>query len=328
MNKIDYEIEDFMCYCGSKGLSKKTMNSYETTLKIFARYLEDVEKITSTKEVTKEVSRKYIMYLKERGKYTVVTNNKTKEINKPQNRTDYAKPIKNSTINNYIRNLKVYFHFMEDNYVIRKNPLSTTSLLRAPRKKKPFINDEEFRNLIKCLDTSRFAEYRDYIIIKLIFDTGMRIGETLAIEINDIDIKNRAINLRAETTKAKKARTVFFSLKMCEELKKWFKFKDRYIETNLLFPTQVRDKPLEISNFEKNYKKYCNRVNIKEASPHGLRNNFAKRCLMQGMDIYTLSRILGHSSVTVTEKCYLDLDDEDIRKNYQKYSPLMNLKRA
>ena len=58
MNKIDYEIEDFMCYCGSKGLSKKTMNSYETTLKIFARYLEDVEKITSTKEVTKEVSRK------------------------------------------------------------------------------------------------------------------------------------------------------------------------------------------------------------------------------------------------------------------------------
>ena len=43
MNKIDYEIEDFMCYCGSKGLSKKTMNSYETTLKIFARYLEDVE---------------------------------------------------------------------------------------------------------------------------------------------------------------------------------------------------------------------------------------------------------------------------------------------
>lgn len=49
---------------------------------------------------------------------------------------------------------------------------------------------------------------------------------------------------------------------------------------------------------------------------------------MQGMDIYTLSRILGHSSVTVTEKCYLDLDDEDIRKNYQKYSPLMNLKRA
>ena len=43
----------------------------------------------------------------------------------------------------------------------------------------------------------------------------------------------------------------------------------------------------------------------KAISPHALRNNFAKRCLMAGMDVYTLSRILGHSSVSVTEKAYL-----------------------
>ena len=48
---------------------------------------------------------------------------------------------------------------------------------------------------------------------------------------------------------------------------------------------------------------------------------------MSGGDIYTLSKILGHSSVKVTEECYLDLDDNDIRKNYQKYSPLANLRR-
>ena len=43
---------------------------------------------------------------------------------------------------------------------------------------------------------------------------------------------------------------------------------------------------------------------------------------MNGMDIYTLSRILGHSSVTVTEQAYLDLTDEDLGKRYQHYSPL------
>ena len=64
----------------------------------------------------------------------------------------------------------------------------------------------------------------------------------------------------------------------------------------------------------------------KDISPHTLRNNFAKRCLMSGMDIYTLSKILGHSSVTVTEKAYLDLTVTDIRKNYQKFSPLEALK--
>ena len=58
-----------------------------------------------------------------------------------------------------------------------------------------------------------------------------------------------------------------------------------------------------------------------------LRNNFAKRFLMQGGDIYTLSRILGHSSVKVTEEAYLDLDTDDLRTNYQRFSPLANLKR-
>lgn len=57
-------------------------------------------------------------------------------------------------------------------------------------------------------------------------------------------------------------------------------------------------------------------------TPHCLRNNFAKRCLMNGMDIYTLSWILGHSSVTVTEQAYLDLTDDDIGRKYQNYSPI------
>lgn len=59
-----------------------------------------------------------------------------------------------------------------------------------------------------------------------------------------------------------------------------------------------------------------------------LSNNFEKRFLMQGGDIYTLSRILGHSSVKVTEEAYLDLDENDLRQNYQRYSPLANLKRG
>ena len=47
---------------------------------------------------------------------------------------------------------------------------------------------------------------------------------------------------------------------------------------------------------------------------------------MNGMDIYTLSKILGHSSVTVTEQAYLDLTDEDIGKRYQNFSPYATMK--
>ena len=61
-------------------------------------------------------------------------------------------------------------------------------------------------------------------------------------------------------------------------------------------------------------------------SPHALRNNFAKRCLMNGMDNYTLSRILGHSSVSVIENAYLDLTDRDLRHRYQNFSPIENMR--
>lgn len=75
-------------------------------------------------------------------------------------------------------------------------------------------------------------------------------------------------------------------------------------------------------NFETNFKKYLRRAGLKDTiSPHCLRNNFAKRCLMNGMDIYTLSRLLGHSSVTVTEQAHLDLTEEDIGRRYQNFSP-------
>lgn len=67
MTKFDYEIDDFMTYCSSKNLSKKTMRSYEQTLKLFARYMEEEQDIESSKDVTREMVRSYIVYLKERG---------------------------------------------------------------------------------------------------------------------------------------------------------------------------------------------------------------------------------------------------------------------
>ena len=83
---------------------------------------------------------------------------------------------------------------------------------------------------------------------------------------------------------------------------------------------------LQVANFEKNFGKYCQRARItKRVSPHTLRNNFAKRCLLAGMDIYTLSRILGHNSVEITEQAYLDVKEHDLKKQYVRFSPVESI---
>ena len=328
MEKMDLEIDDFMNYCEYRNLSKKTLLSYEQTLRLFSRYLIDTYKINSSEHLTQQIILNYINDNKERVKYTVVANENTKKTNNPQNRGDYGKKVSIVTLNNYIRNLKVYFNYMYENRIIKKNPTQKIKLIHVPRKAKGYMNDIEVNNLLKCFDLSRFHEYRDCVITELLFDTGMRLGECLLIkEKTDINFAERTIFLPADNTKGKKDRYVFFSVQMATELKRWLQYKDRYKESEYVFCT-IKGTVLQERSFESNFSNYGERIGKKEINPHLLRNNFAKRFLMNGGDIFTLSKILGHSSIKVTEQCYLDLQTEDLKKQYEKHSPLMNLKKG
>lgn len=327
MDRIDIEIDDFINYCDYKGLSKKTYGSYEQTLRLMIIYLKEKFEITKTEQIKETHIKDYIDNLKERGKYTVVYNEESKKINNPQNRGDFGKKVSLITINNYIRNIRVYFNYMYDNRLIKINPVNKIKTMKTPRKVKDYLEDEMFNRLLKCFDLSKFHEYRDYIITQLIFDTGMRIGECLLIrDETDINFMDRSIFLPAENTKGKKDRYVFFSVEMATELKRWLQYRDRYKDSEYLFCT-IRGTQLLERSFESNFTVYGERIGKREIHPHMIRNNFAKRFLMNGGNIYTLSQILGHSSVQVTEQCYLDLNTEDLRNGYQRYSPLMNLKK-
>ena len=327
MERIDLEIDDFINYCDYKGLSKKTYGSYEQSLRLLVIYLKEKFAITKTEQVKEKHLKDYIDNLKERGKYTVVYNERTKKTNNPQNRGDFGKKVSPVTINNYIRNMRVYFNYMYGNRMIKVNPVNKIKTIKTPRKVKEYLEDDMFTRLLKCFDLSKFHEYRDYVITQLIFDTGMRLGECLAIrDVTDINFNDRSIFLPANNTKGKKDRYVFFSMQMATELRRWLQYRDRYKDSEYCFCT-TRGSKLEVRSFESNFTNYGNRIGKKEIHPHMLRNNFAKRFLMNGGDIYTLSKILGHSSIKVTEECYLDLENEDLRKQYQRYSPLMNLKK-
>lgn len=83
MSKIEYHLDNFMLYWDSKNLSRKTLSSYEQTLKLFLIYLEKEIKITDINKVKSGHIRQYVKYLRERGKYTVVSSEKSKKINHP-----------------------------------------------------------------------------------------------------------------------------------------------------------------------------------------------------------------------------------------------------
>lgn len=320
---FDWQIDEFMVYCRSTQLREKTMKSYEQTLRLFERWCLEQMDITTVDKVTESVIRHYIRDIQERGKYTFYAVVSQKEANHPDRRRDFRKPVATTSINNYIRNLRVFFNWLDRDYVVKRNPMKKVRQLKVNRKAKEFLSDEELRRLLGRMDRSYYSEHQDYVMIMLMLDSGMRLGECSTLLISDLELARRRINLRAEETKGRKDRTVYFSPKTETILRRWLQFKDRYVVSDYIFPVKEHGGSIGVGNFENNFKKYILRCGLNEEyTPHCLRNNFAKRCLMNGMDLFTLSKILGHSSVEVTEKAYLDLNDDDISRQYQRSSPL------
>jgi integrase/recombinase XerD len=322
---LENALEEFMIYCTNKDLTKKTMRSYEQTLKLFFKYLEEELNVTELEKVQEKYIKEYLEFTKDRGKYSFVENAKSLDINKPHNRTDFEKEISKGTLNNYLRNIKVFFNFCFDSSYIKINPVVRLRQFKTTRRPKEDITDNDFQKLIKSIDTTTLHGHRDYVFIHLLMDTGMRVGECLSLVEKDVLLDKRAIFISADICKSRKDRYVFYSPTMQKILSRWIDYKDRYLNTDLLFPS-IKGVHMEVTNMEKNVKKYVVKSRLNSnINCHHLRNNFGKRALMSGMSIYQLSVILGHSSVEVTQQAYADLTTEDIRKSYQLHSPLENM---
>ena len=322
---FDYYIDEYMYNCRSRKQRPKAMISYEQSLRLFERWCLEEVNITEPGQVLDSTIRHYICSLQERGKYTFYAVENCAITYDPARRRDFSQTVSTTTINNYIRNLRVFFNWLERDYVIKKNPMRKIRQLKNNRKAKVFLTDEDLKKLLSKFDKSYFTEHRDYVMTILMLDSGMRLGECSTLLVTDLELARKRINLRAEETKGRKDRTVYFSPKTEMALRRWLQFKDRYVESEYLFPVKDHGGHINVHNFETNFKRYINRIGLNEEyCPHCLRNNFAKRCLMNGMDLFTLSKILGHSSVEVTEQAYLDLTDDDICRQYHKASPLSN----
>ena len=167
MKNLDFEwlTDEFMLYCRSTQLREKTMSSYEQTLHLFGRWLSDELKIYTVDKITENVIRKYIDDLMVRGKYTFYVNDLSKKKNYPDRRRDSRKPVSVTTINNYIRNIRVFFNWLEREYIIRKNPMKRIRQLKYNRQAKVFLSDEDLKKLLSKFDKSYFTEHRDYVMI-------------------------------------------------------------------------------------------------------------------------------------------------------------------
>ncbi len=166
-----------------------------------------------------------------------------------------------------------------------------------------YLEKEQVDEILRAAEMS---STRDYLLLRFMWRTGVRVSEVINVTPKDVEFKNGVVNIR----KAKGGRQRRVPLD--EET---LKMLSDYVLT-LNTPEDQPIFPIRRNRVFNIVKKYGNMVGVK-IHPHTLRHSFAIHLVRQGTDLRRLQLMLGHTSLSITQ-VYLQFNDNDLREAYEK----------
>lgn len=220
------------------------------------------------------------------------------------------------TTNSYIRGINSYMTWLHENGhtpdKLRLQPL------KAPQTVLKVLSDSQVKSLLSFKPRT-FHQHRLYAMLCLALDTGCRVDELITLLRNNVDMDNLLIKVHG---KGGKERIVPISLECRKVL---YKFLQRH-DFDFCFPTRHGGKVYYRSALDQ-LKKLCKKqgVNGVRTSWHTLRHGFALNHVRQGGDVFSLQRMMGHSSLEITRK-YVNMNEQDLKLVHKKTSMLSRLR--
>lgn len=282
-----------------EGLSPRSLKDYRTHMKYFKDYLEEQQRTYLIRSVEIDTFRSYLYYMSQEKKY---------------------KPC---TVNIRLRTMRTYLKWLyKENYL--PEDLSTRiKLVKEPIDTIMPLDNNSVIKLLKQPDTNTYVGLRDLTIMVVMLDCGIRVGELVNLKASDIDLKSKVINIRSEIAKSRTFRQVPLSSKSVKLLKDILSIVSDS-NTEYLFPSAYCNK-LDTNQVIHNFRKYGQEANIKQrCTPHVFRHTFAVSFLKNGGDVFTLQRILGHSTLEMTRR-YVQLTSNDLIRKHKEVSHLDKL---
>lgn len=316
-----YSIEDaisiFIGVKKAENLKQKTLEGYESNLRYFMEWMNDNYPDASINDVTINILREYIMWCANEKEYYKGHPFKS-DLDKQR------RGLSPASINVRIRTLKTFFSTLKEEEIISRNPTDNLSLMKVDIDSVQPLTEDEIRRLLAAPDQSFYAQFRDYCILVLMLDTGMRLNEICSLEIKDVDLRARQIILPAKKNKNRKPRVLPISNETVRLLLQLITESRQYFDSDYVFNTYYGE-PINEKTIQKAINKYAEKAGIeKRVSPHVIRHNFAKMAALNGMDIFSLMRMMGHADISTTRR-YVQINDDDIKIQHAQFSPLSRI---
>ena len=194
-----------------------------------------------------------------------------------------------ATIDNIRRNISSFFSWLEEEDHILKSPMRRIHKIKTKKTVKEVISDEDIEKL-----RDSCTSLRDLAMIDLLYSTGIRVGELVRLNIEDVNFESRECIVFG---KGDKERRVYFDAKTKIHLK-------NYLESR-------RDTKKLRANKQA-------LLNLKSIHPHKFRRTMATRAIDKGMPIEQVQKILGHSQIDTTMQ-YAIVNQNNVKMSHQKY---------
>ena len=225
--------------------------------------------------------------------------------------TDYQKinDCSKASVDNIRRNLSSFFSWLEEENYILKSPMKRILKIKVDKVIKETYSDETLellRDNCDCL--------RDLAIIDLLSSTGMRVGELVKLNINDIDFENRECVVFG---KGNKERPVYFDARTKIHLKNYLNSRNDS-DPALFVSLDSPHKRLNISGVEIRLRQLGRRLGIQKVHPHKFRRTVATKAIDKGMPIEQVQSLLGHSQIDTTMH-YAMVNQNNVKESHRKY---------
>lgn len=321
---IDYYFALFLRAKKTEGLKPRTLNDHESHYRYLQRWLTEKHPTLKLEELTADHVRQYVQHmLTEQALYTghpTLQSHNT------------VKGLSPATVNIRTRTLKCFLRFLHEEGYLIADLASRIKLQKVKEDTISAFEKEQILQLLAAPNQREYVGFRDYVLLTLLFDTGLRINEALNLTVDDLSLAHRTITVRATVAKNRTSRVVPISKRTAELLAvlvqenyQQFVHKDIHRKPSFVFLLN-NGNPFTYNQAYDRIRLHGDKAGISgfRVSPHTFRHTFAKMYVINGGDLFTLQKILGHHDISMVRK-YVQMEQQDLQEKHEQSSPLAGM---
>ena len=285
------DINEYLVFVSQvKNLSENTTKSYKRDLKKLYLFLEKLN-VTNYSDIKEEICSAWIGDL-------------------------YSQNNKPKSIQRHLSSAKGFFRFLKKNNLISSSPFELITAPKSSNTLPDVLSPEDVEQLLN-FKPSNTIEIRDMAIVELMYSSGLRVSETVNINISDFEENMSFLRVLG---KGSKTRLVPMGRFAINAINNWISEREKISNnTDALF-LNSKGSRLSVRSIQLRLKKMAIKQGLPPVHPHMLRHSFATHMLESSGDLRTIQELLGHSSLSTTQ-IYTKLDYQHLAKIYDKSHP-------